>query len=84
MLSSMKLLVLALCVFSLMSSVSCNLEKRQCSISSCSCQGVVDGLFCGDGRYNCKEGRLYECQNGGRACDYGVHDSCAKCNHLTC
>ncbi|KAH8552412.1 hypothetical protein BGW37DRAFT_488954 [Umbelopsis sp. PMI_123] len=84
MFSPLKFLAVMVCFHLFMSSVTCTLVRRQCSTSSCSCQGVVDGVFCGDGRYNCGEGRLYECQDGGRACDYGVYDSCAKCNHLTC
>lgn len=80
----LKLLAVLIYLQLLVDSVSCTLEPRECPTSSCSCQGVVDGPFCGDGRYNCKQGRLYECQGGAQACDYGVNDNCTKCNHLTC
>ncbi|KAF5378032.1 hypothetical protein D9757_011526 [Collybiopsis confluens] len=41
--------------------------------------GVKDGLFCGDGKFNCLKGYVYQCGGGGTlACVYGLRDDCPK------
>ncbi|KAJ5259458.1 hypothetical protein N7478_012439 [Penicillium angulare] len=61
-------------------------EKRACGATKCLCNGV-QGQFCGDQLVNsaCLDSHVYECQAGtGKACDYGVRDSCKKCGKLNC
>lgn len=60
--------------------------EASCRTSSCLCNGI-QGQFCGDENINgnCLNGHVYECQQGtGKACDYGVRDSCRQCGRLDC
>ncbi|KAF8073877.1 hypothetical protein FPV67DRAFT_1666625 [Lyophyllum atratum] len=60
-------------------------SKRACVPSECVCN-KVQGQFCGTSTINpsCVKGHVYECSTSGTACDYGLRNSCAKCNNLTC
>lgn len=61
------------------------MQPRACTPTSCKCTGVPNGLFCGDGLLNCKKGNVYQCGGDGKlSCDYGVRNSCKKCNKLQC
>ncbi|KAF8507388.1 hypothetical protein BU17DRAFT_57465 [Hysterangium stoloniferum] len=61
------------------------LVSRQCVATSCSCQGVPNGLFCGDGQLNCIPGHVYQCGgNGQNSCDFGIRNSCEQCGQLQC
>ncbi|KAJ3544212.1 hypothetical protein NM208_g3177 [Fusarium decemcellulare] len=58
---------------------------RACKPTSCSCQGVPNGLFCGDGILGCVKGHVYQCgDDGKKSCDFGPRDSCKKCGELQC
>ncbi|EEQ30585.1 conserved hypothetical protein [Microsporum canis CBS 113480] len=62
------------------------LEKRACRPSNCLCNGI-QGQFCGNERINraCTNGHVFECARGtGKACDYGVRNSCRQCGKLKC
>lgn len=62
-----------------------NLKPRQCIPTECSCQGVPNGLFCGDGLLGCVEGHVYQCgDDGQKSCDFGVRESCQICGELEC
>ncbi|KAF8509737.1 hypothetical protein JB92DRAFT_2944425 [Gautieria morchelliformis] len=61
------------------------LAKRSCVATACSCQGVPNGLFCGDGLFDCIPGHVYQCgDDGKRSCDFGIRNSCEKCGKLQC
>ncbi|KAI8089921.1 uncharacterized protein BX664DRAFT_334225 [Halteromyces radiatus] len=67
-------------LFMLMSQV-----EASCKATACKCYGVPNGLFCGDGNYNCIQGHVYQCGDNGQAsCDYGIRNSCVQCNQLQC
>ncbi|KAJ7186251.1 hypothetical protein GGX14DRAFT_360695, partial [Mycena pura] len=59
--------------------------QRACNASSCLCNGVP-GLFCGNSKINpaCKTGDVFQCNESGSTCDFGVRDSCHNCNELVC
>jgi hypothetical protein len=60
------------------------LTQRACKPSKCDCTGIKAGLFCGDGYYGCKKGRVYQCSGGAKSCMYGGVRTCNKCNKLKC
>ncbi|KAJ6495106.1 hypothetical protein C8R45DRAFT_804913, partial [Mycena sanguinolenta] len=59
--------------------------QRACVASSCICNGI-SGLFCGNSHINpaCTTGDVFQCNESGKTCNFGVRDSCKKCNKLTC
>ncbi|KAF9885234.1 hypothetical protein FE257_000594 [Aspergillus nanangensis] len=61
-------------------------EKRSCKATKCVCN-KVQGQFCGNTKINaaCLNSHVYECNRStGKACDYGVRNSCKKCGKLSC
>ncbi|ORZ12852.1 hypothetical protein BCR42DRAFT_420108 [Absidia repens] len=60
-------------------------EAGPCKATSCSCSGIPNGLFCGDGNLGCTKGHVYQCGSDGKnSCDFGIRNSCVKCNKLKC
>ncbi|KAJ6495120.1 hypothetical protein C8R45DRAFT_823879, partial [Mycena sanguinolenta] len=45
----------------------------------------IGGLFCGNFHISpCTTGHVFQCNESGKTCDFGVQDSCKKCNKLHC
>ncbi|KAJ6574213.1 hypothetical protein B0H19DRAFT_1253943 [Mycena capillaripes] len=61
------------------------LEARACAASSCRCNGIA-GLFCGNSAINpaCTTGDVFQCNESGATCNFGVRTSCQQCNKLAC
>ncbi|KAL2105510.1 hypothetical protein VUR80DRAFT_8248 [Thermomyces stellatus] len=72
-------------VLSLAAALPLAMGKVMCIPTECSCQGVPNGLFCGDGLLGCVEGHVYQCgDDGQKSCDFGVRESCQICGELEC